>query len=203
MAVLLQVDSSISPLEASGSRQLTDAFRTAWQEAHPDGRVIYRDLAAAPVPHLDAATFTAERLPALREELITEFESADVIVVGAPMHNFSIPSTLKAWLDHIILRGRTFGEGVVPSEKRVVIASSRGGSYQPGTPRAGFDFDTNYLETVFGRGLGFEVEVITRELTLAAVTPAMAHLVPLAEESARQSVQRAVASAQQHAARAA
>ncbi|MFD0342306.1 FMN-dependent NADH-azoreductase [Streptomyces sp. NPDC127117] len=200
MAVLLHIDSSLFPLKDSGSRQVTDAFRKAWEEAHPQGSVIYRDLAAAPVPHLDAATVTAESVPARREELIAEFEKADVILIGAPMYNFTIPSTLKAWLDQIILAGRTFGEGVAPSGRRVVIASSRGGSYRPGTPRAGFEFDTNYLEKVLGGGLGLQVEVISRELTKAPVNPAMAELVPQAEESARQSLARAAESAREHAA---
>ncbi|MFF0739223.1 FMN-dependent NADH-azoreductase [Streptomyces sp. NPDC004111] len=201
MAVLLHIDSSLFPLENSGSRRLTDAFRRTWEETHPQGNVIYRDLAAHPVPHLDAATATAESVPPLRAELIAEYEKADVIVIGAPMYNFAIPSTLKAWLDHVILAGRTFGEGVAPSGKRVVIASSRGGSYQPGTPRAGFEFDTNYLRKVLGDALGLEVEVITRELTLAAVNPAMAELIPLAEESDRQSLARATESAREHTAR--
>ncbi|MFE2873222.1 FMN-dependent NADH-azoreductase [Embleya sp. NPDC059259] len=200
MAVLLHIDSSLFPLEGSGSRQLTAAFRRVWEEAHPQGSVIYRDLAAAPVPHLDAATVTAESVPALREELIAEFERADVVLIGAPMYNFTIPSTLKAWLDQIILAGRTFGEGVAPSGKRVVVAASRGGSYRPGTPRAGFDFDTNYLEKVLEGGLGLEVETITRELTMAPRKPAMADMVPLAEESARQSLERAAESARRHAA---
>lgn len=200
MAVLLHIDSSLSPLERSGSRRLTDAFRTAWEEAHPQGGVVYRDLAAAPVPHLDAATVTAASVPPAREELIAEFEKADVVLIGAPMYNFTIPSTLKAWLDHVILAGRTFGPGVAPSGKRAVVASSRGGSYRPGTPRAGFEFDTNYLERVLGDGLGLQVEVITRELTMAAVNPAMAELVPQAEESARQSLERAAESAREHAA---
>ncbi|MDT0613490.1 FMN-dependent NADH-azoreductase [Streptomyces lancefieldiae] len=200
MAVLLHIDSSLFPLENSGSRRLTDAFRRTWEEAHPQGSVIYRDLAATPVPHLDAATVTAESVPPLREELIAEFEKADLVLIGAPMYNFSIPSTLKAWLDHVILAGRTFGEGVAPSGKRAVIAASRGGSYQPGTPRAGFEFDTNYLSKVLGDGLGLKVEVITRELTMAAANPAMAELVPLAEESARRSLERAAESAREHAA---
>ncbi|MFF4078329.1 FMN-dependent NADH-azoreductase [Streptomyces sp. NPDC001777] len=200
MAVLLHIDSSLFPLEGSGSRQVTDAFRKSWEEAHPQGSVIRRDLAATPVPHLDAATVTADTVPALREELIAEFEKADLVLIGAPMYNFTIPSTLKAWLDQILLAGRTFGEGVSPSGKRIVIASSRGGSYRPGTPRAGFDFDTNYLRKVLGDVLGLPVEVITRELTMAPVNPAMAELVPLAEESAQQSLERAAESAREHAA---
>ncbi|MET9918381.1 FMN-dependent NADH-azoreductase [Streptomyces sp. NPDC059605] len=200
MAVLLHIDSSLFPLEGSGSRQVTDAFRRSWEAAHPQGSVIRRDLAATPVPHLDAATVTAEAVPALREELIAEFEKADLVLIGAPMYNFTIPSTLKAWLDQILLVGRTFGEGVSLSGKRIVIASSRGGSYKPGTPRAGFDFDTNYLQKVLGDVLGLPVEVITRELTLASVNPSMAELVPLAEESARESLERAAESAREHAA---
>ncbi|MFD7708267.1 FMN-dependent NADH-azoreductase [Streptomyces sp. NPDC059785] len=203
MSVLLHIDSSLSPLERSGSRQLTAAFRKAWEEAHPQGSVVYRDLAAAPVPHLDAATVTAESVPPLREELIAEYEKADVVLIGAPMYNFTIPSTLKAWLDQIILVGRTFGEGVAPTGKRAVVAASRGGSYAPGTPRAGFDFDTNYLEKVLGGGLNLQVETITREFTMAPVIPGMAELLPLAEESARKSLERAADSGREHAALAA
>lgn len=84
VAVLLHLDSSLFPLENSGSRQLTDAFRRTWQEAHPQGSVIYRDLATDPVPHLDAATVAAGTLPPLRRQLIAEFEKADVVLIGAP-----------------------------------------------------------------------------------------------------------------------
>lgn len=122
MATLLHLDSSLKSAAAgSASRAVTAAFRKAWEEQHPDGTVVYRDLAADPVPHLDglawSAAFTdpsahspeqaasfAERL-----ELVAELERADAVLIGAPMYNFSIPSTLKAWLDQVIVMGRNAG----------------------------------------------------------------------------------------------
>ncbi|MFI6730975.1 NAD(P)H-dependent oxidoreductase [Streptomyces sp. R-74717] len=143
---------------------------------------------------------TTETVPALREELIAEFEKADLVLIGAPMHNLTIPSAPKAWLDQIILAGRTFGEDMAPSGKHVAAAASRGGSHHPGTPRAGFEFDTNYPEKALDGGPGLQVEIITHQLTMPPVNPAMSELVPLAKESARQSLEQAAESAREHAA---
>lgn len=119
MATLLHIDSSVFPAEASASRSVTAAFRRTWEEQHPEGTVIYRDLAAAPVPHITADAWSAgyadpsERSTrqsaafAARLELIEELERADVILIGAPMYNYTVPSTLKAWLDSVLLLGRT------------------------------------------------------------------------------------------------
>ena len=119
MATLLHIDSSVFPAAASSSRAVADAFRKAWQEQHPDGSVIDRDLAANPVPHItadahvagfsDPATHTSEQAAAFsaRVQLIEELEQADAVLIGAPMYNFSIPSTWKAWLDNVFLIGRT------------------------------------------------------------------------------------------------
>ncbi|GHE68969.1 hypothetical protein GCM10014715_23470 [Streptomyces spiralis] len=127
MATLLHIDSSLFPGEASSSRSVTAAFRKSWEEQHPEGTVIYRDLAAAPVPHITADAWSAgyaapsERTPeqsaafAARVKLIEELEQANAVLIGAPMYNFSIPSTLKAWLDSVLLLGRTAGE--TPSAK--------------------------------------------------------------------------------------
>lgn len=213
MPTLLHLDSSIFPLAGSASRQVTDTFRKAWEQEHPDGTVVYRDLAVAPVPHLDAAAVTAPGTPedqrsaeqqaalALREELIAELENADVVLIGAPMYNFTIASSLKAWLDQVVLMGRTAGEGGSVAGKHAVVVASRGGSYRPGTPREGFEFAHNYLEKALNGLLGLNVEVIVPELTLAATTPAMAELVPQAEESKAKAHEDATASAKAHAAR--
>ncbi len=121
MATLLHIDSAISPA-GSASREVTAAFVKAWSEAHPDGKVVHRDLGAHPVPHLDFTAVSAafsdpaehteeqRAAVALRDELATELESADAVLIGAPMYNFTIPSTLKAWLDQVIIVGRTGGE---------------------------------------------------------------------------------------------
>ncbi|WP_327685949.1 FMN-dependent NADH-azoreductase [Streptomyces sp. NBC_00467] len=191
MATLLHIDSSVFPGKASASRSVADAFRTAWEEQHPEGTVIYRDVAADPVPHMTLEAHTAgladpsERTAgqsaafAARVKLIEELEQADAVLIGAPMYNFSIPSTLKAWLDNVILPGRTTGESPSAQGTPVTVVASRGGSYAPGTPREGFEFVQNYLEAVLRGSLGLEPAFIVPELTMAPRNPAMSDLIPL------------------------
>ena len=207
MATLLHIDSSLLPGEASSSRAVTDAFRKAWQEQHPDGTVVYRDLAAEPVPHITAAAHTAgfmdpaahspEQAAAFAErvKLIEELEQADAVLIGAPMYNFTIPSTLKAWLDNVILFGRTMGENPSAKGTPVTVVASRGGSYAPGTPREPFEYVQNYLAAALGDGLGLELDFIVPELTMAPQNPAMAELVPLYEASRERALQEAAAKA--------
>jgi FMN-dependent NADH-azoreductase len=196
MATLLHIDSSVLSGEASASRAVTAAFRSHWLEQHPEGTVIYRDLAARPVAHLtadahtagfvDPAAHTPEQAAAFAERarLIEELEQADAVLIGAPMYNFSIPSTLKAWLDNVVLIGRTGGEGTQSLKGTpVTVVASRGGSYGPGTPREGFEYVQNFLGAALGVGLGMEVDFIVPELTMAPHNPAMAELVPLFEAS--------------------
>ncbi|GHE78907.1 FMN-dependent NADH-azoreductase [Streptomyces longispororuber] len=207
MATLLHIDTSLNG-EDSHSRAVTAAFRAAWQSEHPHGTVVYRDLDADPVPHLRAGAYyagytaPAEQSPqeraafALRAELIAEAEAADVILLGAPMYNYSIPSTLKAWLDHVFTVGRTaMTEHPSLAGKPAVVVTSRGGSYREGTPQHGDDYVRSYLRQVLGAGLGLEVTFIVAELTLAPAVAAMADLVPLFEASREQ----ALAAAASHA----
>ncbi|MFE0640059.1 FMN-dependent NADH-azoreductase [Streptomyces sp. NPDC058877] len=195
MATLLHIDTSFSG-EDSHSRAVTAAFREAWEAAHPGGAVIYRDLAADPIPHLGAAahyagdTAPADRSPgeraalALRRQLIEEAERADVILLGAPMYNYSIPSTLKAWIDHVFVVGRTaLTENPSLAGKRAVVVASRGGSYREGTPQHGNDHVEGYLRQALGGGFGLDVTFVLPELTMAPFVPAMAELVPLFEDS--------------------
>ncbi|MEU9455912.1 NAD(P)H-dependent oxidoreductase [Streptomyces sp. NPDC048277] len=203
MATLLHIDSSLLPGAASSSRAVTDAFRKAWQEQHPDGTVIYRDLAAEPVPHItaaahsagfaDPATHTPEQAAAFadRVKLVEELEQADAVLIGAPMYNFTIPSTLKAWLDNVILIGRTAGESQSAKGTPVTVVASRGGSYAPGTPREPFEYVQNYLNAALAEGLGLEIDFIVPELTMAPQVPAMAELVPLYEASRERALQEA------------
>ncbi|MER5519493.1 NAD(P)H-dependent oxidoreductase [Streptomyces sp. NPDC002763] len=217
MATLLHLDSSLWPAgSASVSRTVTAAFRKAWEDQHPDGTVVYRDLDADPVPHLGAAATTAGLAdPAVhtpdqaaafapRRALIEELESADAVLIGAPMINFSIPSTLKAWLDQVTVPGRNLAaeESTVKDVPAYVVAS-RGGSYAPGTPREDFEYVLNYLRSLLGDGLGMDVEFIVPELTLAHSTPAMAELVPLAEASLAKAHEEAAAKGKAAAVRAA
>ncbi|MFF7469210.1 NAD(P)H-dependent oxidoreductase [Streptomyces sp. NPDC008092] len=209
MATLLHIDSSLLPGGASSSRAVTDAFRTAWLAQHPDGKVIYRDLAADPVPHLsadahtagfaDPGTHTPEQAAAfaVRVQLIEELEQADALLIGAPMYNFTIPSTLKAWLDNVVLFNRTMGENPSAKGTPVTVVASRGGSYAPGTPREPFEYVQNYLTALLGEGLGLEVDFIVPELTMAPQNPAMAELVPLYEASRDRALQDAASKAKE------
>ena len=205
MPTMLHIDSSIWPAAASASRDVAATFRKEWEAVHPDGTVIYRDLTANPLPHLDADAYAAGADHALRKQLISELEQADVVLIGAPMYNFTIPSTLKAWLDHVILVGRTAGveESKVAGTPAVVVAS-RGGGYGPGTPRESYEFVTTYLEKVLGSGgLGLDVTFIVPELTLAPIVPAMADLIDLSKASKARAHEDAAAKAKLLAAKAA
>ncbi|WP_454854298.1 FMN-dependent NADH-azoreductase [Promicromonospora soli] len=199
MATLLHIDASIQG-DRSVSRQLTARAADAWRAAHPDGTVIYRDLGAEPVPHFDSTANLSRGLPpdqhtpaqaeswALISELVGEVAAADTVLLGLPIYNFGAPSTVKAWLDHLIVPGLAFdpetGEGLLGDCDFIVVAS-RGGGYAEGTPRHGWDHASAWLP--HGLSLvGIEPRFITTELTLAPSTPAMAGLVPLAEESRRQ-----------------
>ncbi|MEV0740955.1 NAD(P)H-dependent oxidoreductase [Streptomyces sp. NPDC050549] len=214
MATLLHIDSSVFPAGASASRAVADAFRTSWEEQHPGGTVIHRDLAAHPVPHItaeahtagfaDPATHTPGQAAAFaaRVQLIEELEQADAVLIGAPMYNFAIPSTLKAWLDNVILMGRTAGtEDSKIKGTPVTVIASRGGAYGPGTPREGFEYVQTYLRAVFADTLGTELEFIVPELTMAPQNPAMSDLVPLYEASRERALDDAAAKAKELAER--
>jgi FMN-dependent NADH-azoreductase len=119
------------------------------------------------------------------------------VLIGAPMYNFTIPSTLKAWLDHVILMGRTTAvqESAVAGTPAVVVAS-RGGGYGPGTPRESYEFVTTYLAKALGPGsLGLEVHFIVPELTLAPVVSGMGDLIGLSEASRAEAHEQAAAKA--------
>ncbi|ASY33825.1 MULTISPECIES: FMN-dependent NADH-azoreductase [unclassified Streptomyces] len=212
MATLLHIDSALAPQQSS-SREVGAAFVKNWLEAHPGGTVVHRDLAAHPVPHLGWEALSADFVPAgqhteeqraavaVREELVAELEAADAVLLAAPMYNFSIPSTLKAWLDQVIVVGRTGGpESTVKGLPFTVIAS-RGGSYAPGTPRESFEFVTNYVEKLITGMLGAEVDFIVPELTLAPVKEEMAELRPLAHASREKAFEEADVKARALAAR--
>jgi FMN-dependent NADH-azoreductase len=162
---LLHLDSSVLGAQ-SASRELTSAIVAAWQAVHPRGTVAYRDLAANALPHLDGAAL-AKADPgaaAEAERVLEEFLAADVVVVGAPMYNFAIPSQLKAWIDRVAVAGRTFrytaeGPQGLAGGKRVIVASTRGGIHS-GAPS---DFVEPYLRQLFGF-LGItDIEFVTAE----------------------------------------
>lgn len=201
MATLLHIDSAVFP-QGSASREVTAAFVGSWREQHPQGEVVYRDLAAAPLPHLTVAAATAGPENALRAELAAELAAADAVLIGAPMYNFTIPSTLKAWLDHVIISGHNTGDDSPIKGRPFTVVASRGGSYAAGTPRETFEFVQNYLEKVLEGMFGVnEVDFIVPELTLARSVPAMNELIPLADASRAKAREEAAHKAKALAAR--
>jgi len=158
---LLQLDSS--PLGThSVTRELTAAVVAQYRREQPDAAVTYRDLAADPLPHwtplpqgaVDSLAPEQRAAVERNEAALQEFLDADLIVIGAPMYNFGIPSQLKAWIDRIAVAGRTFrytaqGPEGLAGGKRVVVLSGRGGFYA-GTPQQAADFQEGYLRQVFG-----------------------------------------------------
>jgi FMN-dependent NADH-azoreductase len=149
---LLHVDSSILG-QNSASRELSAAIVARWQDTVPGLEVTYRDLDAAPLPHLSGGSLAAadpvEATAAA--QALQEFLDADIVVVGAPMYNFGIPSTLKAWIDRLAVAGKTFhytanGAEGLAGGKQVIVASSRGGFHQD----APSDFQEPYLRFMFG-----------------------------------------------------
>jgi len=175
MKTLLQLNSSLFAGNGQSSR-LSNEFVAAWRAANPDGKVVVRDLAANPVPHLDGERFGAflakpverdaqqQAVVNFSDGLIDELRRADVIVLGLPMYNFGIPSTLKAYFDHIARAGVTFrytenGPVGLLTGKKVYVFAARGGKYV-GTP---LDTQTAYVRD-FLRFIGMDdVEFIYAE----------------------------------------
>jgi len=197
MAHLLHIDSSIQG-DNSVSRRLTARAARRWLDAHPDGTVTYRDFGLEPLPHLDSISGTARTLPleahtpaqaasyGLSLKLVEEIKRADTVILGLPLYNFGVASTVKAWVDHLIVPGVSFDPethtGLLGGDTELIAIASRGGGYAPGTPREGWDHAQAWLP----HGLsmtGLEPRFITAELTLSRVNPAMAHLTDLADES--------------------
>jgi FMN-dependent NADH-azoreductase len=164
---LLHIDSS--PLAGNSvSRELTRRVVAQWKAARPATSVDYLDLAVDAPTHLnmdslgfrlglDAAGLSEvqKRENAVSEKLVSQFLAADVIVVGAPMYNFSVPSQLKAWIDRVAQAGRTFkytekGPQGLAGGKTVIVASTRGGVYSTNPALAGLDHQESYLKAVFG-----------------------------------------------------
>jgi len=162
---LLHIDSSITG-DASVSRELTARTVAAWVATHPGTEVQHLDLAAQVVPHLGAdalgfrtgqaaATDAQRRENALSEALVTQFLAADVVVIGAPLYNFTIPTQLKAWIDRVAQAGRTFaytaqGPKGLAGGKTVVVALTRGGVYSTSDAGRAMEHQETYLQTVMG-----------------------------------------------------
>jgi FMN-dependent NADH-azoreductase len=166
MATLLHIDSS--PRAASISSRLAAAFVAKWKQQNPSGTVVHRNTSLDGIPYLDEAAIdafftppaelTAEQKRILNDSdrIVDELLAADVLVLGVPMWNLSIPASLKAWIDMIVREGRTFAltdAGVVPlvsPAKKVYVFSARGGAYPAGSPLQTLDHQQPYLRDLLG-----------------------------------------------------
>jgi FMN-dependent NADH-azoreductase len=162
---LLHIDSSVLGPH-SVSRQLSAAIADRLSRSTPGLQVSYRDLSSVPLAHLSGLHLAAAQGVApsdlvVQQDIVAgqavldEFLAADIVVLGAPMYNFTIPSQLKAWIDRILIAGKTFKYGPQGAEglagdKRVIVAISRGGFYGPGTPAGALEHLESYLRGVFG-----------------------------------------------------
>ncbi len=165
---LLHIDSSITG-DHSVSRQLTASIVTALTAADPSLTVTRRDLAANVLPHLDLAALPGDtgETAIASAAVLEEFLASDILVIGAPMYNFTVPSQLKAWLDRILIAGKTFsytaeGPKSLVSGKRVIIAIARGNFYGAGAPVAALEHTETYLRDVFGF-IGLSPEFVVAE----------------------------------------
>lgn len=156
---ILHIDSSISG-EQSASRAISRSILDQLTIERGGNHIVYRDLAADPIPHLTLEAFADT-------SVLDEFLAADTIVIGAPMYNFTLPSQLKAWLDRILVAGKTFrytdnGPEGLAAGKRVIVALARGGFYDLNSPAAALEHLESYLRGVFNF-IGIEPEFVAAD----------------------------------------
>lgn len=193
MVTLLHLDASAR--SRSISREVSAAFADSWRLEHPGAGYVYRDLAADPVPFIDAGwteicdavlaagatdldrLATLVRTPAqaaawrIVEPLLTELLAADTVLIGTPMYNYSIPASLKAWLDQVTFPRMSL------APRRFVVATARGGAYSPGTPKAALDYQESYLRDFFaGHFAVTDAVFINAELANSRQDPALSRL---------------------------
>jgi FMN-dependent NADH-azoreductase len=156
---ILHLDASING-DNSASRTISKSIVDRLRAAQPAEQIVYRDLAAQPLPHLTLEAFADT-------SFLEEFLHADTIVIGAPMYNFSLPTQLKAWIDRILVAGTTFrytenGPEGLATGKRVIVALARGGFYNEGSPAAALEHLETYLRGVFNF-IGIEPEFVAAD----------------------------------------
>jgi FMN-dependent NADH-azoreductase len=156
---ILHIDSSING-DNSASRILTQSIIDQIKGSNWGEEIVYRDLAAEPLPHLTLAAFADT-------SVLDEFLAADTVVIGAPMYNFTLPTQLKAWIDRIVIAGKTFrytanGPEGLAGGKRVIVALARGGIYSEGSPAAALEHLETYLRGVFNF-IGIEPEFVAAD----------------------------------------
>ena len=222
MPALLHLDSSANHSSESATRALTASFARAWRSRHGGADYRYRDLAARPVPPINAAycqlgrrverhgLVTLDKVAALAESpdeehqwalalpLITEVRAADVVLVGAPMYNLTVAASLKAWIDRVTFPGAftdpDSGDHLL-SRTRVVVIAARGGAYGPGMPGEGLDFQLPYLRAYFRKQGVPEsgIHCVSADLTLAGLVPRLEGLRARADRSRAEALQAVAA----------
>ena len=181
MTRLLHLDSSPRG-ERSHSRQLTRAFVEEFTALHPDTTVVSRDLGHNPPPHVTEPWIAAaysdplghaveeKAAIAVSDELVDELLAADIVVLGAPMYNFSIPSTLKAYIDQVVRVGRTFTpdyQGLATGKKLFLLTARGAGGYSPGQPMEAMNYQDTYLKAIFGMIGITDISIVNDEKTLS------------------------------------
>ena len=156
---ILHIDSSING-ENSASRAISRSIVGQLRATDPVSELVTRDLVSEPLPHLTLDTFADSTV-------LDEFLAADTIVIGAPMYNFTLPTQLKAWLDRILVAGKTFrytesGPEGLATGKRVIVALARGGFYDAGSPASALEHLESYLRGVFNF-IGIEPEFVAAD----------------------------------------
>ncbi|MDP9793211.1 FMN-dependent NADH-azoreductase [Catenuloplanes nepalensis] len=192
MSYLLHIDATAFA-EESISRRIARSFLDSWGGTE----IVYRDLAATPVPHITAAgisarlTDRARHTPeqaaaqAVQDELLEEFLGAGGYLFTAPIYNYGVPSVLKAWIDQIAVSGRTIHlpDGPPTAGRPAVLISSRGGSYGPGEPHEGRDHLVPNVREILGVDMGLRFAFITSSWGLAEVLPMLSGLIPRHHDS--------------------
>lgn len=193
---LLRIDASLRT-DGSVSRAVADSVQASWLAEHSGGTVVTRDLGQAPISGqvwTDATTAgwtPADQLTpaqveatAVRDTLRDEVLAADSLLIAAPLYNFGTPAHLKTWFDLLLGTAELAAGGPEPLAGRpAVLVISRGGGYGEGTPRAGWDHSTPYLQRILADVFKLDLRIVAAELTLADVVPAMAGLRDLAAQS--------------------
>ncbi|GAB1646388.1 FMN-dependent NADH-azoreductase [Krasilnikovia sp. MM14-A1259] len=189
---LLRVDASIQG-PRSASSELADLVLAEWTAVHPERPVVRRHLATDPLPAdawaaaIGGAYTPAEQRTdaqraalAVAGELAAELRAADAAVLAMPLYNYGVSQHTKTWID-LALAGGTLGEKLLDG-KPVVLLTTRGGAYGPGTPREGWDHNTDYLRRILVDIWGADLTVVEREFTLVGINPALDEFTDLAAE---------------------
>lgn len=177
---------------------MSGVYADEWRRQHPDGGYRYRDLAAAPIPHITEPVREYTLDPAgehpavsaeerrLTAEIVDELQWATTIVLGVPMYNYSIPSTLKAWLDRFIVPSylvELAGDAAPLRGRTAVVATARGNTYASGSGRDALDLQEPYLRAILAAIGITDVQFVHAELTMAKELPLLAEYRPVAEQS--------------------